>query len=287
MEKVTIEFNHQPPILPVLYQALFLPRKGVKANQGFPEIEGKLNKIKIDHENLKKYCELCEIPESDFLPILYPHVLAGVVHLHVLTHPQFPIKLMGAIHKYNIVNMHRQIKKNETLDIHAKLASPRYYSKGVEFDLITEVYSNSELVWSEISTYFVRKSFGAIKDAEDIPFLTPVDCNDAVASWQLSILAGKKYAMICKDFNPIHISSPLAKLFGFKRDLVHGMCSAAQCLAKIDNIQKNGASIKIYFKGPSYMGSTLKLMRSSQVSGRYDLYCGKNDRPVISMQIEE
>jgi acyl dehydratase len=34
---------------------------------------------------------------------------------------------------------------------------------------------------------------------------------------------GKEYANLCNDYNPIHISTIAAKLFGFKSAIAHGM----------------------------------------------------------------
>lgn len=286
MNKTLLEFNHSPSILPTLYKALVLPRPGVKAEEMFPEIEGKLLQIPVDLKNLKDYCKLCQLPMSDVLPPLYPHVIAGTLHMHILTHPKFPIKLLGAVHKYNTIQALKEIKTTDKLDVYARLGQPRYFPKGLEFDLITEVNINNELAWVETSTYFVRKSFKNIPEEQaPIAYLEACDCNQEIATWKLHALTGKKYALICKDFNPIHISGPLAKLFGFKKDLVHGMCSAAQSLGKVGISGWSGKTIKMYFKGPSYMGSRLSLKKSSNNDGRYDLFCGSNDRPVISIGI--
>jgi acyl dehydratase len=284
MQNITLEFTQNPPVLPTFWKALALPRKGVKQGQSFPHIEATIKNVKVDQDNLNKYIDLCQVNNAEFLPVLYPHVMAGVVHLHIMTHKEFPIKLLGAIHKYNTVNAKRALKPNESFDIRAWIGEQRYYPKGLEFDLHTEVKVGDEVVWSETSTYFKRQRF-KVAEQEETPYVSPVGEVNNLSSWHLDKWAGKKYAMICKDFNPIHINKPLAKLFGFKQDLAHGFCTAAQSLSKVDAQELYGRTLKMYFKGPSYLGSTMTLKIGAQDQNRYELYTSGNERPVISFEI--
>jgi acyl dehydratase len=51
--------------------------------------------------------------------------------------------------------------------------------------------------------------------------------------WRLREDAGRRYAQVSGDYNPIHLRATTAKLFGFPRAIVHGMWSLARCLAEV------------------------------------------------------
>lgn len=287
-----MNFSKNPPLLKTLYQAFALDRKGVKQGDTLPTIEGTINNIKVNEENLSRYRKTCLIENDNALPVLYPHVMAGVLHLHIMTHPQFPLKLIGAIHKYNTVFTKRPIDSSEIFHIRSWTGSARYLPKGVEFDLHTEVRVKDEIVWSEVSTYFKRQNFKIeIDNSNEEVFITPISAEHEIANWKIDKWTGKKYATICKDFNPIHMNKFLAKLFGFQKDLAHGLCAAAQSLGKIENICKKNnmfnKKIKIYFKGPSYLGENFSLRDSTENANRYDLFMIGNQRPVMSLEIED
>ena len=44
---------------------------------------------------------------------------------------------------------------------------------------------------------------------------------------------GRRYGSVSGDLNPIHLSDPTAKLFGFPRAIAHGMWTKARCLAAL------------------------------------------------------
>lgn len=284
MEKISLNFDKAPQVLPTLYQAIFTKRSGITEKEKLPQISAQYNKVQVNERNLKNYCDVCQIAMSNELPILYPHVLSGVLHLHILTHEKFPFGLLGAIHKYNTVKKLAALPKNAFYDIKAWLGEAKYHSKGIEFELHTQMSANGKVVWEETSYYYKRKRFPNLPKLNKVSFVSEQEPTCELAKWHMDKWAGKKYAAICKDFNPIHISSLLAKAFGFKKDLAHGFCSAAQALGKLDEETMLNKTIKIYFKGPSYIDNQMSLKAMSDNSHRYDVFCGKNKRPVISIE---
>ena len=113
------------------------------------------------------------------------------------------------------------------------------------------------------------------------------NANKEIAIWKIGPWLGKRYASVSKDFNPIHINKYLAKMFGFKKDLAHGMCVAAQALNQLSSMDLYNKTIKIYFKGPSYLGSHMSLKEDPECPSRYDLITSKNKKPVIAFEIKD
>jgi hypothetical protein len=94
---------------------------------------------------------------------------------------------------------------------------------------------------------------------------------------------GWRYGRITGDFNPIHISRVLARLLGFERDLIHGMWSAARCLAHVPMPALDApVQADLLFKGPVFMESTATMHAHTEGDTTcFDLFCDDNPRPCI------
>lgn len=286
MQTATQLFTAPPSIIPSILRALFLPRKKFTANAALPRLSAQWLNIHITNDHLTHYRELCGIPQSDFLPLLYPHVLAAPLHMWLITHPQFPLRLLGAVHLRNHIIQQRPINPRETLTISCAITTERRTDKGLEFDFTTLVKSHNEIVWEGLTTYFVRGRFGAEDPGSPLADLEKITDAKPVAEWYVAENLAKRYAVITQDYNPIHISKWLAKLFGFQRDLAHGFCILATSLEKagIKTPADNSATqrLDVLFKGPMYLGNLARLKKTGE---RLDLYCGDNERPSLCIKI--
>ena len=66
-----------------MVKALFLRRKGFDAKVGMPEINASWFGAQADQGALKDYCNTLDIEMTNTLPVLYPHVMAGGMHMHM------------------------------------------------------------------------------------------------------------------------------------------------------------------------------------------------------------
>jgi len=280
-----------------MLKAVLLPRKGFNAQVGLPKIDASWQGVKADPQALKQYHQTLNLEQNQNLPLLYPHVLAGGMHMQMLTHKHFPIGLLGAVHLKNRINQTRPIQADEKMDIHCKLGQWRVTDKGLEFDFSTQVIINSHLVWSENSTYFKRGRFSqnnSSKGPHDNS--TSVELNTILAvkplnHWLIPKNRGKTYAKISGDYNPIHISKTLAKLFGLKRDIAHGFGILAQAIAceGIVDLSQNQGQIELdtLFKGPLFLEEKAYVkvpsIEAEQDNNEqaFDIYCADNPKPSI------
>lgn len=289
MADVQLSFTQKPGIAGPMLKALFTSRKGFNANVGLPSITGSWKDINVDKDALKQYLLTLDLPESQELPVLYPHVLAGAMHMHMLTHKAFPIKLLGALHLKNAITQYKPISINDRFDINSQLGGFRLVEKGVEFDFDTQVVKSGETVWEETSTYFMAGRFGGKENpsAEKSFELDTIEATEGAGNWFIPANRGKVYAKITGDYNPIHTSKQLAKLFGFKRDIAHGFGVLAQGLQQASKGEQEDYPVKVevIFKGPVFLESDVELKRDTNSSGRFDIYCGENDRPSICAKL--
>jgi acyl dehydratase len=65
------------------------------------------------------------------------------------------------------------------------------------------------------------------------------------------------WATLSKDYNPIHFSSTLAKMFGFKSMIAHGNHVLAKGLAKLDVHGEGMRFMEVEFRRPVFIPSEL------------------------------
>jgi acyl dehydratase len=107
----------------------------------------------------------------------------------------------------------------------------RPHKKGTEVDFVTRVNgADGTEVWRSITTilFFHRSKF-------EETFQSTVDISTE-QSTEIKILAdaGRKWANFNGDFNPIHLYTWSAKLFGFRSPIVHGTCLSRIILGNLD-----------------------------------------------------
>lgn len=288
MSSVQLEFNEKPGIAGPMFKALFTSRKGFDAKVGLPDIKATWKKANVDPVALQEYLGVLGMAESTTLPVLYPHVMAGAMHMHMLTHKAFPIKLLGALHLKNSIKQHQAIPVDADFDLESQMKGFRLVEKGVEFDFDTQLVSNGQTLWEETTTYFMAGRFGGKENpsSEKSFDLAAIENGQAESEWFIPADRGKVYAKITGDYNPIHTSKHLAKLFGFKRDIAHGFGVLAQAIEQtFKSAIFENAQVDVIFKGPVFLESDVRVQREGD-SGRFDIFCADNDRPSICVDVK-
>ncbi len=82
------------------------------------------------------------------------------------------------------------------------------------------------------------------------------------------------------DYNPIHLSAPSAKLFGFPRAIAHGLWNKARSLAALgERLPASGYRVEVRFQKPVLLPASLTLLASAAAAdGQFSLR-GKDDLP--------
>ncbi len=79
--------------------------------------------------------------------------------------------------------------------------------------------------------------------------------------------AGRRYAKVSGDVNPIHLSGLTAKAFGFKRAIAHGMWINARVLAALAGRLPDALNVDVAFKKPLFLPSTVTLSTARTAAG--------------------
>jgi acyl dehydratase len=105
-----------------------------------------------------------------------------------------------------------------------------------------------------------------------------------LASWKLKRNAGRRYAAVSGDWNPIHLSALTARIFGFRAAILHGYCIEAMVEhALIERLLEGDASalkrVEIAFRAPIGLPARARL-RVREVEGvkRFQVLSGAPEK---------
>lgn len=249
-------------------------------NQGL-----RFNDVGLDAKHLAQYRKVCGFAADGKLPITYPHMHAFPLHMALILGDGFPFPAMGLVHVRNSITQYRPIAEREQLNIKCYLGNLNKVEKGYEFSIFTSVSTGGERVWESESVNFFRSGGGSGKK-KDKP--KPEPATDTV-EWQVPANTGRRYAAVSADRNPIHLYPLSAKLFGFKRQIAHGMWSKARCLAALQNDLPEGTyTVDVQFKLPMFIPATVKFENTAVENGSdFRLLAKDGVKPHLAGQIRQ
>ncbi|MCK0538627.1 MaoC family dehydratase [Alcanivorax quisquiliarum] len=260
------ELRNAPAMLPLFAKAVI--RAGVKPGKApaLPDIGIRLRDVVLDSKHLATYRKVCAFPADGHLPVTYPHLHAHPLFMSLLLHEDFPFAAMGLVHVRNRITQYRRINEREQLDVECSFGELVQVEKGYEFSILTHVSTGGELVWESESTMFRRGGgSGGGQSRKTPPETTPAENFE---EWKVPADAGRRYGAVSGDRNPIHLYPLTAKLFGFKRQIVHGMWSKARCLAALHGQLPDGAfTVDVQFKLPMFIPATVKFVQEDAADG--------------------
>jgi hypothetical protein len=217
-----------PPSLAASYlRALFdrRPRRLPPAS-GSVCIEAEAGGVVAEAAGVRAFRDVCELPDDGNLPLTYPHVLAGGVHLAMLQHPDFPVRMVGLVHLTNAIELFRPLRSGVRLALDCRVESGRSKPRGDEFRMVTEGLIDGELAWRETTGFLAPAPQSGRRPAPEVaPTLPPM-----LGEFTVPAGTGRRYAWVSGDWNPIHLADLLARPFGFPAAIAHGMWMVARCL---------------------------------------------------------
>lgn len=209
-------------------------------------IDAEVGAVRADPARLTAYRETCELPDHGLMPLTYPHILAGGVHMAMLLDRAFPVRMVGLVHLSNDIELFLPVPPAAALALDCRLESGRTKPRGDEFRLVTEALLNGQLAWRETMSFLAPAPRTLTRVPAEMPALPPV-----IGEWAVPADTGRRYARVSGDWNPIHLASLLARPFGFPRAIAHGMWTVARCLGRLQEGPPGpGARLQVRFLKP-------------------------------------
>ncbi len=277
-------FAKPPHFAPSWLRAIAASTKAPKGEITLPRLDMELLPQPLDAARLARYRELCGFAESLELPPTWPQVACGALHMQMLTDPSFPLPAMGVVHLRNHIEQLQPIPVDAPLHYACHLEPIRATDKGDEMDLVTVATVNGEVVWRAVITMLSR----ARKVKRGTPpsqMVTAEPSGPVLPLRSMELLVpedlGRRYARVAGDFNPIHQHALLAKPFGFKRAIIHGMWSLARAVAACQNDMPSGpVAIDVAFRRPIFLPSTVRLNLARGATGLEFVVVSQNGKTV-------
>ena len=238
-----------------------------------PRLDVFLPLLRPDPAALARYREVCGFDADGFLPLPYPQVLAAPLHLALLNRPEFPYRLLGMIHVRNHIQQERRLEDGAGLRVRVWVEGQREVRQGRELDLHTEVEADGKRAWSAVTT-MLRRLPGPREQTkrprEDAgPEQDPRFARSRPASWAVAEDTGRRYARASGDYNPIHLHALLARGFGFKRAIAHGMWTVSRCVAELgEAAQAPALTLTSEFRRPLLLPSRVVFQTAAQDGAR-------------------
>ena len=225
--------------------------------------------VQVDPAHLAAYTRVCRLPLNDVLPATYPHMLTFPLQMALMSDRSFPLALPGLVHVRNRVEVLRPIGADALLDLEVWAERFAQHRSGATVDLWATASAGGEEVWRSRSTYLSRGA-KAPDGAPEAEMEVPVgELERVAATWRIPDDAGRRYAKVSGDVNPIRLSGLAAKAFGFKRAITHGMWVKARVLGALAGWLPDAMAVDVSFRKPLFLPSTVTLS-TAQTGGGWD-----------------
>lgn len=264
------------------YTFLKAASASVRSRSASPELTASLAdqvQVRVDPARLARFRQECGFPDDGYLPVSYPHALCGIMHTQLLSRRGFPFPVFGVMHVRHAIQQRRRIEPDELLSLDCRVGDPRTVRSGYEYDLVTECQIENEVVWSEVTTFLVM----AKTDSGERPDIGPSvpERPDGRDTWNVDVRQGWRFARASDDYNPIHLSRKMARMFGLRSSLAHGMWVLARALAQVEALDGADAlDVKAYFRRPLWLPASAELVhRTDDGTSTFAVLRPKDNKP--------
>lgn len=221
---------------------------------------------RIDADHVRRYCDAFGFPPWP-VPLTYLYLLAQRAQLATMLDRAMPFRIVGLIHVSNDLAMQCQVRTDAPLVLVTTLSMPEPGANGaVECVLETVASADGKTVFTCASRYLIKRGQRA-KHAPASPSVAPV--GDVVGEWVVTADAGRRYAALSGDWNPIHLWPWSARLMGMHAPIIHGMETMARvCAAFEQSTDRRVKGLTCRFKRAVTLGASATLL-ACEVPGSF------------------
>jgi len=294
-QPVRLSFARAPSVLR-FYPRAVLARRAALVPDGvrIPRIEGELSSLRAETGHLRRFREVCGFAQDGQLPVAYPHVLAMPLHLALLTHPAFLVRLMGLVHVANEIQWLRRLPEGGDYSMRCWVEGHADTDRGQEFQLHTELADRDGVAWRERCSLLARRQGTAVQASRTARATLraprpPEGVHPVGVAFEVDHRVARAYGRVSGDLNPIHLADFSARRYGFERAVAHGMWSMSRSLAALGPaLTASPCRIPVDFKLPLYLPSRVRLehWHGPGVDWSFVLRDASGSRPHLAGSVE-
>jgi len=275
MTRYAASMNSPPPSsLPALPRAsawplvLALFKRPARPSVELVQASYRLDRIDADH--VRRYSDAFGFPPGR-VPLTYLYLLAQRAQLATMLDRAIPFRIVGLIHVSNDLAMHYEVRTDAPLVLVTTLSMPEPGANGaVECVLETVASADGKTVFTCTSRYLIKRGQRP-KHAPASPSVAPV--GDVVGEWVITADAGRRYAALSGDWNPIHLWPWSARLMGMHAPIIHGMETMARVCAAVEQLaNRRVTSLACHFERAVPLGASATLI-ACEVPGSFVVLC--------------
>jgi acyl dehydratase len=217
-------------------------------------------------------------PEGVVSPV-FPAVWETAQALELFAGLDRPLPGAGVVHVEGELVSIRPIAPDDRLRCRVELERAERVRRGVRLTLTSRTWNAAGQLCTQSVAVFLAKTRKPADD--DAPKPAPRDDSaerpeewEEVTRWKLGAGAGRRYASVSGDYNPIHLWSWTARPFGFSRPILHGFCIEAMVAHALIEHRFDGQPtalrrLRIAFRAPLPLPSTACLQVGEQAGQRW------------------
>ncbi|MEV7418493.1 MaoC/PaaZ C-terminal domain-containing protein [Streptomyces sp. NPDC089919] len=219
---------------------------------------------------------------------------AGMAMLGGLGAPGIEVNLAHVLHGGHAVTLHRPIPVKGSAESRSHVAAVYDKGKAAVIVLRSEVADADGPLWTSDAQIFIRGEggFGGDRgpsDRPEMPERAPEKTVERTIREEQALLY-----RLSGDWNPLHADPEFAKMAGFEKPILHGLCSYGMTLKAVVDTLLDGdvsrvRSYRTRFAGIVFPGETLRI-RMWQEPGRVLVTvtaADREDAPVLADTIVE
>jgi acyl dehydratase len=223
---------------------------------------------RLDRSRIGRYNRALGFPH-DALPVTFYYLLAQRAHLASMLRPGVPFRIAGMIHVANTLTEQRAASLDAPLDLHTVVTvAPQQPNGAVHVMLQTTGEQAGHVIFTCLSDYLAvrgERGPGAPRDAA-------AGVGSELARWPLAASAGRAYAVVSGDWNPIHLWPWSARLMGLRAPIIHGMHTVAKACALLEaNGGRRVTSVSARFRATIALPGEAALS-ADVAAGRYAVH---------------
>ncbi|HET7465012.1 MAG TPA: MaoC/PaaZ C-terminal domain-containing protein [Longimicrobium sp.] len=224
---------------------------------------------------------------------VFPATWETAQTLELLSGLDRPLPAGGVVHVEGELVQLRPLGLDDHVRCRVELERAERVRKGIRLTVSARNWTAGGQLCTQSTAVFLARTRTPAEDAphassrstardEGDPRGEPPASWDEVAHWSLRGDAGRRYAAVSGDYNPIHLWAVTARPFGFRRPILHGFCTQAMVAHALIQHRLGGdpaalRRLRIAFRAPLPLPSRVRLLVGDGIGVRWFRVAGDGD----------
>ena len=231
------------------------------------------------------------------LPPVFPATWETAQTLELLSALDNPLPPGGVVHLESELLSLRPLSPDDHVRCRVELEKAERVKRGIRLTVAARNWTPAGQLCTQSTAVFLAKASApadsSVRDEgsrasgrqEGDVRAEPPSAWEPVTEWRLRGDAGRRYASVSGDWNPIHLWSWTARPFGFRRPILHGFCTEAMVAHALIEHRFGGdpaalRRLRIAFRAPLLLPGRARLLVGERLGQRWFRVVGDDDARV-------